>query len=67
MDFTAKGKYSTDIFTNEALKTIKIHRRKRTNRPLFLYLPYQAVHAPLEDRCLRLQQQQKSFWKLNPI
>ena len=41
----AKGLYSTDLFTAEAVSIIERHDKKS---PLFLYLPFQAVHAPLE-------------------
>lgn len=36
------GQYSTDIFTNEAVKLIKTHN---TSQPLFLYLAHAAVHS----------------------
>lgn len=41
----AKGNYSTTVFSEEAVRVINAHD---TNRPLFLYLAYQAVHAPAE-------------------
>ena len=44
--FKVKGAYSTDIFTDKATDIIKKHNFKR--KPLFLYLSYQAPHAPLE-------------------
>ena len=40
------GSYSTDIITREAVRVVENH--DKTAGPLFLYLPYQAVHAPLE-------------------
>lgn len=42
IDYTAIGQYSTDIFTQEAVKIINYHD---SAQPLFLYLPYQAVHS----------------------
>ena len=44
--YDARGTYSTDIITNEAVNIVRTHDREAG--PLFLYLPYQAVHAPLE-------------------
>ena len=41
----AKGKYSTTIFSEEAVKVVQEHD---TSKPLFLYLAYQAVHAPAD-------------------
>ena len=38
----AAGKYSTHLFTERAVSTIEAHNE---SRPLFLYLPYQAVHS----------------------
>ena len=49
VDLSARGRYSTDILTAEAVAVITRHFRDRDEAaPLFLYLPYQAVHAPLE-------------------
>lgn len=36
------GRYSTDVFTEEAVKIIKNHN---TSDPLFLYLAHTAVHS----------------------
>ncbi|XP_070567143.1 arylsulfatase I-like isoform X2 [Ptychodera flava] len=36
------GEYSTELFTEKAVNIIKNHNQKQ---PLFLYLPYQAVHS----------------------
>ncbi|KAK0055869.1 arylsulfatase I [Biomphalaria pfeifferi] len=36
------GKYSTDIFKDEALRIINEHNK---SQPLFLYLPFQSVHS----------------------
>jgi len=45
VEYCAKGQYSTDLFTERAEGIIKEHTNKS---PLFLYLAYQATHAPLE-------------------
>lgn len=36
------GKYSTDVFTDEAVRRISNHN---TSKPLFLYLAHVAVHS----------------------
>jgi len=41
----ADGRYSTTLFSEEAVRIIKAHP---IEKPLFLYLAYQAVHAPAE-------------------
>ena len=48
VDVTARGHYSTDVITKESLKIIKLHSQNNQTEPLFLYIPYQATHAPLE-------------------
>ena len=45
VEFKAQGIYSTDLFTKEAVHIIKKHKKKD---PLFLYIPFQAPHGPLE-------------------
>jgi len=42
------GHYSTHLFTQKAIDVIQIHSSKQDAKPFFLYLAYQAVHAPLE-------------------
>lgn len=39
-----EGEYLTDRLTNEAIKVLDEHKSK----PFFLYLPYYAVHTPLQ-------------------
>lgn len=41
-DWSAYGKYTTDIFTDEAVNIIENHD---TSTPLFLYLAHLAPHA----------------------
>ncbi|GFO01322.1 sulfatase 1b, partial [Plakobranchus ocellatus] len=41
----ADGQYSTHVFAERAIEVIKRHDR---SVPLFLYLPFQAPHSPLE-------------------
>ena len=48
VDKTVAGRYSTDIITREAVTIIDEHVSGHSDQPLFLYLPYQAVHGPLE-------------------
>eukprot|EP00055_Hartaetosiga_balthica_P016693 m.106548 g.106548 ORF g.106548 m.106548 type:complete len:584 (+) comp9155_c5_seq1:2-1753(+) len=43
--FDLNGMYSTIAFTNEAVSVIDSHN---ASSPLFLYLAYQAVHAPAQ-------------------
>lgn len=42
VDWSAKGQYSTDLFTNEAVKIIKNHNN---NDPMFLYVAHLAPHT----------------------
>ncbi|XP_078593183.1 arylsulfatase B-like [Branchiostoma floridae x Branchiostoma japonicum] len=39
------GTYSTHLFAKKAIEFILSHER---SKPMFLYLPFQAVHSPLE-------------------
>ncbi|XP_022099670.1 arylsulfatase B-like [Acanthaster planci] len=41
------GHYSTTVFTQRAQDIIRQHSQT-PNKPFFLYLPFQAVHSPLE-------------------
>jgi len=45
VDWAANGTYSTHLFTQWAINVIDAHD---TSEPLFLYLAYQAVHAPAQ-------------------
>ncbi|XP_075213982.1 arylsulfatase B-like [Lycorma delicatula] len=48
-----QGKYATDVFTEEAVKVIKNHDKKK---PLFLYLAHLAVHAGNQGKWLEAPQ-----------
>ena len=43
-----KGQYSTHLFTRRAQELAIQHVKMKENKPLFTYLAYQAVHAPLQ-------------------
>ena len=49
------GRYSSEVFSAEAARVIDTHP---TDRPLFLYLAFQSVHAPL--------QVPRRYWNLYP-
>lgn len=42
VDWDAQGKYSTDLFTEEAVKLIHEHD---VNNPMFMYLAHLSAHA----------------------
>ncbi|XP_033646949.1 arylsulfatase B-like [Asterias rubens] len=42
------GLYSTQLFTQKAQGILEQHSNQSSDKPLFLYLPFQAVHEPLE-------------------
>ncbi|CAH1099210.1 unnamed protein product [Psylliodes chrysocephalus] len=50
VDYDAKGKYSTTLFTNEAVKLIKEHD---TTNPMFLYLAHIAPHTGNKEEPLQ--------------
>ncbi len=37
-----------DVFIRRAEEAIREHATKKADQPLFLYLPFQSVHSPLE-------------------
>lgn len=41
-DYGARGKYSTDIFTDEAVRLIRHHD---TEQPMFMYMAHLAPHT----------------------
>ena len=43
-----KGKYSSYIFADRASSLIRDHAANSSGRPLFLYLPFQDTHSPLQ-------------------
>jgi len=45
VDRSAEGNYSTELYGNRAAQIIRAHNQEK---PLFLYLPFQAVHGPLQ-------------------
>jgi len=47
VDWHARGQYSTDLFTNEAVRIIQTHDSKKG--PLFLYLAHLAPHTGNPD------------------
>nr|UNO37574.1 GSS1 [Psylliodes laticollis] len=50
VDYDAKGKYSTTLFTNEAVKLISEHN---TDNPMFLFMAHIAPHTGNEDEQLQ--------------
>ena len=42
------SKYSTKLFRLRAIDIIEDHAANHSSSPLFLYVPFQAVHAPLQ-------------------
>ncbi|XP_018331773.1 arylsulfatase B isoform X2 [Agrilus planipennis] len=50
VDWSAQGKYSTDLFTSEAIKLIKEHD---SNQPMFMYFAHLAPHSGNDDNPLQ--------------
>lgn len=46
VDWSAKGKYSTTLFTEEAVRLIREHN---TENPMFMYLAHLAPHSGNDD------------------
>eukprot|EP01084_Bolivina_argentea_P120085 212869_1 len=45
---SAAGEYSAFAFTQRAIEIINNHSNSNSDKPLFLYLPWQSVHAPCQ-------------------
>ena len=45
-DWNQTGHYSTHLFAEKAEKIVQNHAKNSADKPLFLYLPFQAVHEP---------------------
>ena len=41
--------YSTDLIANEVVRLLANHRKEQGNKPFFYYIPFNAVHGPLEE------------------
>lgn len=47
--YDTRGRYATDLFTDEAVRTIRDHAAAGGDQPMFLYLAQLAAHAGNED------------------
>lgn len=41
--------YSTDLIANEVVRLMADHRRDHGSKPFFYYVPFNAIHGPLEE------------------
>ncbi len=41
--------YTTDLIANEVIRLIANHKKDHGNRPFFFYVPFNAIHGPLEE------------------
>ena len=41
--------YSTDLIANEVVRLLANHKKEQDNKPFFYYVPFNAVHGPLEE------------------
>ena len=63
---TDEAFYTTDAFTDYAIKFVEEHRKERADDPFFLYLAYTAPHWPLqafEDDIAKYRGKYKEGWE----
>ena len=48
VDYSANGKYSPILVAERAAKLIGEHAERYADKPMFMYLPFQNVHGPLQ-------------------
>ena len=41
--------YSTDLIANEVVRLLANHKEDQKDKPFFYYVPFNAIHGPLED------------------
>ena len=41
--------YSTDLIANEVVRLLSEHRDRNGEKPFFYYVPFNAIHGPLEE------------------
>jgi arylsulfatase A-like enzyme len=47
--FERNKTYSTDLFSERALRVINEHVEGNNNKPLYMYLAFQAIHGPTQE------------------